>query len=116
MRVRRVAEQAKKELGDVVRNLKDPRVGFVTVTDVEVSNDLSHVKVFFSVYGDEEARRQAEEGLRAAQGFIRTELGRRIRLRLTPEVDFRFDASVERGARIDRLLHEIRTEGKEPGP
>src|SRR5690606_38272901 len=99
---------------DIIRTLKDPRLGFVTVTDVEVSNDLSHVRVFFSVYGDEETRRQSEEGLRAARGAIRSELGRRIRLRLTPEIDFRFDASLERGARIDQLLEEIREEGKEP--
>lgn len=116
LRVRRVAEQAKKELGDIIRTLKDPRVGFVTVTDVEVSNDLSHLRVFFSVYGDAAARQQSEEGLQAAKGLIRSELGRRIRLRLTPEIEFRFDSSLERGARIDQLLEEIRSEGKESRP
>lgn len=111
-----MAEQAKKELGDIIRTLKDPRVGFVTVTDVEVSNDLSHLRVFFSVYGDDEARQQSEEGLQAAKGLIRSELGRRIRLRLTPEIEFRFDGSLERGARIDQLLEEIRSERKAPRP
>ena len=93
---RRVAEQAKKELGDILRTLKDPRIGFVTVTDVEVSNDLSHLKIFVSVYGDQEARQQSLEGLQAAKGLIRSELGRRIRLRMTPEIEFRLDTSLDR--------------------
>src|SRR5690606_12731010 len=94
LRVRRVAEQAKKELGDILRTLKDPRIGFVTVTDVEVSNDLSHLKIFVSVYGDQESRQQSLEGLQAAKGLIRSELGRRIRLRMTPEIEFRLDTSL----------------------
>ncbi|MBO2518919.1 MAG: 30S ribosome-binding factor RbfA [Firmicutes bacterium] len=116
LRVRRVAEQAKKELGDILRTLKDPRIGFVTVTDVEVSNDLSHLKIFVSVYGDQEARQQSLEGLQAAKGLIRSELGRRIRLRMTPEIEFRLDTSLDRGARIDQLLAEIRSEGQAKEP
>ena len=96
-----------------MRNLKDPRVGFVTVTDVEVTGDLRQVKIFVSVYGDEEERKATMEGLKSATGFVRSELGKRIRLRHTPEVSFCFDESIERGARIFSLLREI--EGDQEG-
>lgn len=108
-RVGRVREEIKKEASDIIRNkLKDPRVGFVTVTDVEVSGDLRHVKVFVSVYGDASEKQKTMEALHRAVGFVRTELGQRIRLRHTPEIQFSFDESIERGARIFELLGEVR--------
>src|SRR5690606_20472172 len=85
-------------------------IGFVSVTDVELSGDLRHAKVYVSVYGSEEERQAALSGLQNAQGFVRTELGRRIRLRHTPEVQFRFDPSIERGARVHELLRQVRGE------
>ena len=110
-RARRVAELVKEELAQMLqRGLKDPRVGFVSVTEVEVSSDLSHIKVFFSPYGDEQAKRQTMAGLESARGFIRSELGQRLRLRLTPELEFVADDSIERGARIFSLLREIEKE------
>src|SRR5690606_18592629 len=104
LRTGRVREEIKKEASDIIRRLKDPRIGFVTVTDVEVSNDLRHVKVFVSIYGDEPAKNGTMEALRKATGFVRTEIGKRIRLRHTPEIHFEFDESIARGARIFELL------------
>lgn len=106
-RVQRVREEIKKEVSEIIREMKDPRIGFVTVVDVEVSNDLRHAKIFVSVYGEEAVKKESLAGLEAATGFIRTEIGRRIRLRHTPEILFRLDNSIERGARINQLLSEI---------
>src|SRR4029079_435937 len=98
IRPNRVGEQMKKELGDIIsRKLKDPRVGFVTVTDVEVSGDLQIAKVYISVLGDQEVREETLKGLTKAKGFIRAEIGQRIRLRKTPEIFFEFDESVDYG-------------------
>lgn len=106
-RVQRVREEIKRAAAEIIRNMKDPRIGFVSVTDVEVSNDLSHVKIFVSVYGDEEAKARTVEGLEAATGFVRSEIGRTVRMRHTPEISFRLDSSLERGARISQILAEI---------
>ncbi|PQD95831.1 30S ribosome-binding factor RbfA [Pradoshia eiseniae] len=113
LRSTRVGEQMKKELSDILgRKLKDPRVGFVTVTDVEVSGDLQQAKVFISVLGDAEKRSDTLKGLEKAKGFIRSELGQRIRLRKTPELLFEFDESIDYGNRIESLLHQIHKEEK----
>ncbi|MGJ7921019.1 30S ribosome-binding factor RbfA [Neobacillus sp. LXY-4] len=113
LRANRVGEQMKKELGDIIgRKIKDPRIGFVTVTDVEVSGDLQQAKVFISVLGDEAQRENTLKGLAKAKGFIRTEIGQRIRLRKTPEIIFEFDESIDYGNRIETLLHEIHAEDK----
>jgi ribosome-binding factor A len=107
-RVERLRELVKSEFGQMLqRDLKDPRIGFVSVTDVEVSNDCGHVKIFVSVLGDEAAKQATMEGLESAKGFIRTELGKRIRLRYTPEIHLFADDSMERGSRIIRLLQEV---------
>lgn len=114
-RVERLREEIKKEASDIIRKLKDPRVGFVTVTDVEVSGDLRHVKIFVSVYGDDHAKAETMEALTRATGYIRTEIGQRIRLRYTPEIQVKFDESIARGARIFELLREVQpVEAKEP--
>lgn len=109
-RVQRIGEEIKKEVAEIIRQMKDPRIGFVTVTDVEVTNDLRQVRIFVSVYGDEREKEQTLAGLQAAKGFVRTELGRTIRLRHTPEVAFQLDGSIEQGARINRLISEISTQ------
>lgn len=108
VRANRVAEQIKKELGDiVVRKLKDPRIGFLTITDVEVTGDLQQAKVFISVLGDEEKKEDTLIGLSKAKGFIRSEIGSRIRLRKTPELFFEFDEAHEHGNRIDSILKNL---------
>src|SRR5690606_37367017 len=94
----------------ILRKMKDPRIGFVSVTDVEMSRDLRHAKIYVSIFGDDEAKAQTLEALHHAQGFVRSELGRRIRLRHTPEISFRLDDSIERGHRINRLLRELAPE------
>jgi ribosome-binding factor A len=108
----RVAEQLKKELSQILQNeLKDPRIGFITVTGVEVTGDLQQAKVFISVLGSEEQKENTLLGLGRATGFIRSEVGRRIRLRHTPEILFKFDQSVEYGSHIEKLLAQINEEG-----
>src|SRR5690606_38981914 len=113
LRPNRVGEQMKKELSDIIgRKIKDPRVGFVTVTDVQVTGDLQQATVFISVLGDEEQRKNTLRGLAKAKGFIRSEIGKRIRLRKTPEILFEFDESIDYGNRIESLLHQIQDEDR----
>jgi ribosome-binding factor A len=114
-RVNRVGEQMKKELGDIIsRKIKDPRIGFVTVTDVQVTGDLQQAKVYISVLGDEQQREDTLKGLAKAKGFIRTEIGQRIRLRKTPELIFEFDETMAYGNRINSLIHELQRD-EQPG-
>lgn len=113
LRANRVGEQMKKELSDIIgRKIKDPRIGFVTVTDVQVTGDLQQAKVFISVLGDDEQKENTLKGLAKAKGFIRSEIGHRIRLRKTPEIIFEFDESVDYGNRIESLLHQLHNEEK----
>lgn len=104
-RPRRVAEQIQRELADLLRlEVKDPRVGMVTVTDVEVSNDYAHAKVYFSLLGDESRVQEALKGLQSAAGFLRSEVAKRIKLRVMPQLHFVHDTSIERGMRLDQLI------------
>lgn len=104
-RARRIAEQIRRELADLIRlELKDPRVGMVTITDVEVSQDHAYAKVFFTMLADERKARETGEVLQHAAGFLRGELGRRMKLRTVPQLQFKYDESVERGARLSRLI------------
>lgn len=110
-RVERIQEIMKEELGKLLqREIKDPRIGFASVTAVRVSNDMSHVKVFISVLGDEQQRKDTMAGLESAKGFIRSEIGKRVRLRHTPELHFVSDTSLEEGARILTLLNQIQSQ------
>ena len=106
-RLRRVADQIQRELSAILfSELKDPRVGLITLTGVEVSSDFAHAKVFYTSLGDAEARVQTAEGLRRAAGFMRSLLGKRIKVHSTPELHFVFDESVERGAELSRLIDQ----------
>lgn len=108
VRVGRVGEQIKKELSLIIQSeLKDPRIGFITVTGVEVTNDLSQAKVYLSVLGSEEQKEETLKAIAKAKGFLRSELGRKISLRHTPELIFKFDSSIEYGSRIEKLLESI---------
>lgn len=107
-RTDRVRAQIKQEVSDIIqKELRDPRIGFVTITDAEVTVDLRHATVFFSVYGDEAETAQTTEALNRAAGFIRLELGKRVRIKYVPEITFRFDPTVQRAARIEELLDQI---------
>lgn len=107
-RTRRIAEQIQRELADIVRTeLKDPRVGaLVTITDVEVSADQSHAKVFFTLLGDSSQVEETTRGLARAAGFLRTQLAHRMQLRTIPQLAFKYDASIERGVKLSRLIDE----------
>ncbi|AOH54329.1 ribosome-binding factor A [Peribacillus muralis] len=113
LRSNRVGEQMKKELSEIIgRKIKDPRIGFVTVTDVAVTGDLQQATVYISVLGDQEQREKTLQGLAKAKGFMRSEIGQRIRLRKTPELFFEFDESVDYGNRIESLISQINSEDK----
>ncbi len=112
LRREKLQELFKEEVSAILqRRLRDPRIGFVSVTDVELSGDLRHAKIFVSVLGDEEAKRRTMAALDRAVGFVRGELGRRIALRYMPEVLFRLDESIERGTRVVALLREVARQG-----
>ena len=111
LRSNRVAEQMKKELGDIItRKIKDPRVGFVTVTDVSVTGDLQEATVYITSLGNEREKAETMKALEKASGFIRSEIGARIRLRRTPEIKFEFDTAIEYGNKIDALLRGLHEE------
>ena len=111
VRANRVAEQIKKEMTDILqREVKDPRVGFVTVTAVEVTGDLQESTVFITVYGDEQQEKSSLRALESAKGFIRSEIGKRIQLRKVPEIEFKFDRSIEQGNKIEKLLRDLNKE------
>lgn len=118
-RVARVAELIKREVSQMlVSGIKDDRVqvGMVSVTDVDVSGDLQHAKIFVSIYGTDEARTATMQGLKSATGFVRSELGHRMRLRRTPEIVFMEDRSLERGTRVLSLLNRLSQERKDEEP
>ncbi|MGH2403407.1 MAG: 30S ribosome-binding factor RbfA [bacterium] len=111
MRAERLAEVIRAEASAIIqRGLKDPRIGFVSITDVVVSADLRHAKIFVSVLGDEEAKRGTMAALERATGFVRSELGARVAVRFVPEILFRLDESIEHGTRINALLRKVAEE------
>jgi ribosome-binding factor A len=105
-RMRRVDEAMRQVLGDLAQELKDPRVGFVTVTDVKTSPDLRHARVYVSVLGDEPAREATLEGLRSAHGFLQGRVAGELRLKHTPELRFELDDTAERAARLEAIIDE----------
>lgn len=106
-RIERVQELLKEVISEVMRELKDPRVGFATITDVVVSPDLRHAKIFVSILGKEEERQGTMIGLNNARGFIRREISKNIRLKHIPDLTFHFDESIERGVRVVHIIHEV---------
>jgi ribosome-binding factor A len=112
-RPERLAEAIKKEVSDMLfQEIRDPRIGFVTITAVEVSSDLRSAKIFTSVYGSSAEQKTTMEALTRAQGYIRGELGKRIRLRYTPDIVFVLDKSIVQGARVIKLLKDIKDTGE----
>src|SRR5699024_8594844 len=108
IRANRVAEPIKIETSDIINNkIKDPRIGFLAITDVEVTGDLQQARVYFSGLGDEEEGEGTLLGLSKANGFIRSEIGQRIRLRIVPEIIFEYDVAHEYGNHIDALLRDL---------
>lgn len=107
-RTDRISEEIKKNLSDIIRSLKDPRIPVMTsVVDVTVTKDLRYAKAYISVMGSEEAKKDAIAGLKSAAGYIRREIGERVLLRALPEFQFVLDNSIEHGAHINDLLHSV---------
>lgn len=117
-RPRRVAEQLKRELAELLQlELKDPRVGMVTLTDVEVTPDYAHAKVYFTLLDRDHPLDETVAGLNRAAGYLRSQLAHRMRLRVTPQLHFVFDSSVERGVHLAHLIDEaVSREGDKPDP
>lgn len=115
-RSEKVADLIQKEISEMlVKTIKDPRIGFVTITRVTVSEDYRSAKVYFSVLGTREERERSMEGLKSAKGYVRRELGRRIRLRYTPEIIFRFDPSIEYAIHIEEVMRHLKGEEETDG-
>jgi ribosome-binding factor A len=106
-RMRRVNESLKKVLSEGIRELKDPRIGFVTITGVETPDDIRQATVYVSVYGSEKARRATLEALARAHGVLQARLNRELHLKRTPQLAFEYDESVERGVRMSKLIDEL---------
>ena len=107
-RAQKLGDLIQRELSELVqRELRDPRVGMITITSVDVSPDFSHAKVFFTTLSKENVA-AAKQGLRRAAGFLRSQLAKRIKLYTTPELRFEYDESVERGDRLSRLINSTR--------
>jgi ribosome-binding factor A len=106
-RSQRVSHLLKEEVSDIIMNrVKDPRLGFLTVTDVDVTDDLKMARIYISILKEEE-RQATLDILNSAKPFIRSELGKRVRMKFIPSIEFRLDTSIQYGARIDRLLKDI---------
>lgn len=107
-RPNRLSETLKEEISQLILvELKDPRIGFVTVTSVDVANDLAHAKVYVSVLGSEDEGKASLDTLNRAAGFLRTEIGKRLRLRHVPSLVFVYDPSIQHGAHIAKLLRDV---------
>jgi ribosome-binding factor A len=110
-RAHRVGELIQQEISALlIRGLKDPRIGFVTITGVEVTPDLHLARVYYTVIGDEAARRNSAAGLKSSIHFIRQQLGKQLRMKYLPDLQFQYDTSIEYGNRIESLLRNIHTE------
>ena len=106
-RMRRVNESVRQVLAETVPELKDPRIGLITVTAVETAPDLGHATVYVSVLGSSRKQRASLQGLEAAHGVLQSRLARELRLKRTPQLTFEYDPSVERGVRMTRLIDEL---------
>ncbi len=115
-RTARVNEALKEEIADILdKKLKDPRVGFVTVTGVDVSPDLRHADIFVSIMGSKDEQQATYQILNRAKGFIRSELGKRLRIKFLPELSLYIDESVEEGLRITKLIDQIHKDKESSG-
>lgn len=110
-RAQRVAETIHKEISNLlIKGLKDPRIGFVTITSVDVTADLRQAKIYYTLMGPQEGRKETQAGLDSSSSYIRQQLGRQLRLRFIPEIHFEYDASFDYGQNIERLLKEVKTD------
>lgn len=114
-RQEKMRQLLKEEISDILRReIKDPRLGFFTIIDAEITSDLRHAKIFVSILGTEEERKQSMEVLRHAQHFVRQEFGKRVRMKVLPDIQFKHDETVDQGVRMLELLEEIKRNDEEP--
>lgn len=113
-RVNRISEEYKREISDIIKNgIKDPRIAdFTSVMSVDVTRDLKYAKVYISVLGDEKKKEDTMIGLRSAAGYVRKEMGKRVKLRYTPEIIFELDTTIEHGIYISKLIDEANRSGE----
>jgi ribosome-binding factor A len=115
-RPERVGQMVQELLGEMfARGMRDPRIGFVTITGVKMSPDLREARVFYAVHGDAEQRKHTAKGLESARGFIRREIAAQLRLRITPELHFSYDEAIDRGERVEQLIRQVHEEDKGRG-
>ena len=108
MRVRKIQEFIKQEVSNILlKELKDPRIGFVTVTDAKITGDLREATVYVSLFGDEKKKKDTLTALKSANGYIRSEVGKRLKIRYSPEIQFKEDKSLDYGMKIDKILKDI---------
>ena len=116
-RARRVADQMQRELSELIRlEVKDPRVGMLTITEIEVTRDMDHAKVFFTTLGGKPEQEACLEGLQRASGYLRTQLSHRMQLRQVPKISFVYDYSVERGVQLSQLIETAVAEDRTRNP
>jgi len=116
-RKERVGHLIQMELSEqILHRVKDPRVGFVTITHVSVTPDLKSACVFVSVLGDEKKKKESLRGLEQASGFLQRQIGTNLKLKYTPHLHFKLDSSIDRGMEIDKILRDIKTDGPSPEP
>jgi ribosome-binding factor A len=107
----RLRDQIKREVADILlHTVKNPKIGFVTITDVEVSKDLRYAKVYYSCMGDGPQKKESARALERTKGVVQAELGKRLRIRQTPQISYHVDRSLDYGEKIDSLLDQIRRE------
>lgn len=108
-RTEKLRQVLKEEISEILRReIKDPRLGFFTIIDAEITSDLQHAKIFVSILGTEEERKQSMDVLKHAQHFVRQEFGKRVRIKTLPDIQFKMDETVDKGVRILELLEEIK--------
>ena len=114
-RTLRVGEQIRRELAVLLRDdVRDPRIGMVTITDVEVSRDLAHAKVYFTTLGNEQDVQASKQGLESAAGFLRRELGRHMKIRTVPDLRFLYDDTQQKGRRVSTLIDQALSPDQSP--
>lgn len=113
-RAHRVAETIHKEISSLlIKGLKDPRIGFVTITAVDVSPDLRNARIYYTVMGSQDERARTQAGLDSSAPYIRQQLGRHLRLRYIPEIRFEYDSSFDHGQHIEQLLRDVKTDERQ---
>ena len=108
-RATRVADLLKEEISEMLcKEVKDPHIGFITITDVEVSKDLKHAQIFYTILGDEKQEEESADALSRVSSFIKKQLGKRLRMRYIPEIVFKYDNSLAYGTKIDHILNSLK--------